>query len=72
MIDQAGPTYFSQMVAAAPDPARSVLESLARGAGPDLASLDPPTRRYLRRRGLLTESGALGIPILGDYLRREV
>ena len=71
LLDQAGPHYLSHIVQAAPESARRVLDALARGETLDLDTLDRPTRRYLRRRSLITESGTLGIPVLGAYLLRE-
>jgi len=71
LLDQAGSPYLSYIVQAAPEPVRRALESLARGEPLDLDALDRPTRRYLRRRSLVTETGGLGIPVLGAYLERE-
>ncbi|WP_295455452.1 hypothetical protein [uncultured Thiodictyon sp.] len=71
LLGQAGPHYLSHVVQAAPEPARRVLNALARGETLDLDTLDRPIRRYLRRRSLITESGTLGIPVLGAYLLRE-
>ena len=71
VLDQAGPPYLSYVVQSMPVGARRALESLARGEPFDLSALDRDSRRYLRRRSLVTESGGLGIPVLGDYLLRD-
>ncbi|WP_295436455.1 AAA family ATPase [uncultured Thiodictyon sp.] len=72
VLDRAASAYLSQLVQAAPAPALRVLETLARGESVDFEALDRPTRRYLRRRGLVTEAGGLGIPVLGAFLMREL
>lgn len=42
------------------------------GSGPRRhAELDAATRRWLRRRLLLTDEGRLSIPVLGAWLRAE-
>ena len=71
VLDRAASAYLSQLVQAAPAPALRVLETLARGEAVDFEALDRPTRRYLRRRGLVTEAGGLGIPVLGAFLMRD-
>jgi len=69
VLDQAN-TYLTNLVQAAPAAALAVLGALAQGQAVDLAAQDGATRRYLRRRGLVTEDGGLGIPVLGAFLRR--
>ncbi len=64
-------TWLTNLVQATPAPALAVLERLARGEAVDLAAQDRATRRYLRRRGLVSADGGLGIPVLGGFLRRE-
>jgi hypothetical protein len=70
VMDKAN-TYLTNLVQATPAAALAVLEALARGEAVDLAAQDRATRRYLRRRGLVTADGTLGIPLLGAFLRRE-
>jgi GTPase SAR1 family protein len=70
VLDKAN-TYLTNLVQATPAPALAVLERLARGEAVDLAAEDRATRRYLRRRGLVSADGGLGIPVLGGFLRRE-
>ncbi|WP_366759429.1 hypothetical protein [uncultured Thiodictyon sp.] len=70
VLDKAN-NYLTNLVQATPAPALAVLEALARGQTVDLAAQDRATRRYLRRRGLVTADGGLGIPVLGAFLRRE-
>jgi len=62
---------LTNLVQATPAPALAVLERLARGEAVDLAAQDRATRRYLRRRGLVTADGGLGIPVLRAFLRRD-
>ncbi|WP_295441229.1 hypothetical protein [uncultured Thiodictyon sp.] len=70
VLDKAN-AYLTNLVQATPAAALAVLERLARGEAVDLITQDRATRRYLRRRGLVTADGGLGIPVLGDFLRRE-
>jgi hypothetical protein len=70
-LDKAG-SYLAHLVQTAPAPVLAALETLTRGLPLDPAGLDRATRRYLRRRALLTADGRLGIPLLGDYLARDL
>ncbi|AUB84786.1 hypothetical protein THSYN_15045 [Candidatus Thiodictyon syntrophicum] len=70
VLDKAN-TYLTNLVQATPAAALAVLERLARGEAVDLTAQDRATRRYLRRRGLVSADGGLGVPVLGGFLRRE-
>ncbi|HYN79723.1 MAG TPA: ATP-binding protein [Lamprocystis sp. (in: g-proteobacteria)] len=70
VLDQAN-TYLTNLAQATPAPALAVLDALARGEAVDLAAQDRATRRYLRRRGLVTADGGLGVPVLGAFLLRQ-
>jgi len=58
--------YFRNTVVDAPPNARTVLLSLAEN---QQAKLDKQTRRWLKRRCLLTENDQLLIPVLGEWIR---
>src|SRR6185369_11087840 len=60
--------YLRNTYQAAPAAAQAALLDLAHDGTPDL---DAATRRWLRRRLLLTEEGRLSIPVLGAWLRAE-
>jgi hypothetical protein len=64
-----GRYYFGNTYQDAPDAAREALEALARGDAPTLQS---PTRRWLERRWLIDEDGALRTPVLGAFIREEL
>lgn len=66
-LEQAA-SYFRHTVEAAPPAARAALEALAWEQSVTLA---PPTRRWLRRRLLLSEDDRLLIPVLGTWIRQE-
>ncbi|KYF79794.1 hypothetical protein BE11_23905 [Sorangium cellulosum] len=61
--------YFADTVKAAPPRARDVLVDLAHGRTPEL---DSRTRRWLRRRCLLTAEDGLRVPVLGAWIREEL
>jgi hypothetical protein len=60
--------YLRNTYQAAPPAAQAALLDLAHDGTP---TLDAATRRWLRRRLLLTEEGRLSIPVLGAWLRAE-
>jgi hypothetical protein len=60
--------YLRNTYQEAPPAAQAALLDLAHDGTPHL---DPTTRRWLRRRLLLTEEGRLSIPVLGAWLRAE-
>ena len=60
--------YLRNTYQAAPPAARAALLDLAHDGTPQL---DAATRRWLRRRLLLTEEGRLSIPVLGAWIRAE-
>ncbi|HEY2293214.1 MAG TPA: hypothetical protein VGM86_21145 [Thermoanaerobaculia bacterium] len=60
--------YFRNTFQEAPPGARAALLDLAYGRAP---TLEVPTRRWLRRRLLLTEEGRLSMPVLGAWIRAE-
>jgi hypothetical protein len=65
-------SYFADIVRAAPDDARAAL--IALGHGRDEA-IEPRTRRWLRRRCLLTDDNTtqkLRIPALGAWIQQEI
>ncbi|MCP4696301.1 MAG: AAA family ATPase [Gammaproteobacteria bacterium] len=59
--------YFRDTVKAAPEKAQQALAALAE-AGKTL-QIDKQTRRWLKRRYLLTDDGKLLIPVLGEWIR---
>jgi hypothetical protein len=63
-----GAYYFRYTVQAAPPEARTALEALAWEKP---IEINPHTRRWLRRRLLLTEDDHLLIPALGTWVREE-
>lgn len=58
--------YFKNIVQNAPDNAQTVLLALAEHNTPQL---DKRTRRWLKRRCLLTENDQLLTPVLGEWIR---
>ncbi|HEX4961338.1 MAG TPA: AAA family ATPase [Thermoanaerobaculia bacterium] len=60
--------YFRNIFQEAPPMAQAALLDLAYERAPNL---DAPTRRWLRRRLLLTEEGQLSMPVLGAWIRAE-
>ncbi|MCX6627473.1 MAG: ATP-binding protein, partial [Candidatus Solibacter sp.] len=64
-----GAYYFRHTYESAPADARRALEDLAAGRHPDLP---PAVRRWLTRRGLVDDEGALCIPVLGAFMRDEL
>lgn len=60
--------YLRSTLQGAPPAARAALLDLAHDGEP---RLDPPARRWLRRRLLLTEDDRLSIPVLGAWIRAE-
>jgi hypothetical protein len=57
--------YFRNTIQIAPPSAKEVLETLASG---ESAHLDKYTRRWLKRRCLLTDDDKLLIPVLGTWI----
>jgi len=64
-----GRYYFGNTYQDAPDTAREALELLARGEAPALSGA---TRRWLERRWLIDEDGALRTPVLAAFIREEL
>lgn len=60
--------YFRNVFQEAPPAARTALLDLAYARTP---TLEAPTRRWLRRRYLLTDEGRLSMPVLGAWIRAE-
>ncbi|HZF11209.1 MAG TPA: AAA family ATPase [Thermoanaerobaculia bacterium] len=60
-------SYFRNLLQA-PPAARAALVALAQDQRPEI---DPPTRRWLRRRLLVTEEDRLSMPVLGAWIRAE-
>ena len=63
-----GRYYFGNTYTDAPPVAREVLHSLARG---ETVTIPGATRRWLERRWLIDEKGALRPPVLGAFIREE-
>ncbi len=61
--------YFQHTVSAAPPEAQDALTALALDKPVDL---NPQTRRWLRRRLLLTDDDRLRIPVVGTWLREDM
>jgi len=61
--------YFRDLYESAPDAARAGLCALARDQVP---TIDPQTRRWLRRRELMTDEQRIGIPVFGRWIIEEV
>lgn len=64
-----GRYYFGNTYQDAPLGVRDVLEALARGETPTILGA---TRRWLLRRWLIDEHGALRTPVLGVFIREEL
>jgi hypothetical protein len=64
-----GTYYFRHTYEVAPPDARHALEELASGRSP---AMPIDARRWLMRRGLVTEDGSLAIPVLGAFMRDEL
>jgi serine/threonine protein kinase len=64
-----GRYYFGNTYQDAPPKARDLLEALAHGEKPTIAGA---TRRWLERRWLIDEEGALRTPVLGAFIRDEL
>jgi hypothetical protein len=64
-----GRYYFGNTYKDAPPAAREVLETLARGGESTAAG---STRRWLERRWLIDDRGALRTPVLGRFIREEL
>jgi hypothetical protein len=64
-----GRYYFTNAYEGALPEAQAALESLARGNRPAISG---PARRWLERRCLIDDQGALRIPVLGAFLRQEL
>jgi hypothetical protein len=64
-----GAYYFRHTYEAAPPAAREALEALASGKHP---LMSPSTRRWLKRRGLITDADCLAMPVFGTFLRDEL
>lgn len=64
-----GRYYFGNTYRDAPEDARMALEALARGAP---VAIQGATRRWLERRCLIDGSGALQIPVLGEFINEEL
>ncbi|RKZ71240.1 MAG: hypothetical protein DRR19_32670 [Candidatus Parabeggiatoa sp. nov. 1] len=60
--------YFKYIVAEAPEKARTILLALAEE---QTFSLDKRTRRWLKRRCLLTADDQLLSPVLGEWIRED-
>ncbi|EDN65560.1 conserved hypothetical protein [Beggiatoa sp. PS] len=61
--------YFRNTVQNAPEPARRALIALAENQAN--IEIDKPTRRWLKRRCLLTDTDQLLIPVLGTWIHEE-
>jgi hypothetical protein len=64
-----GRYYFGNTYHDAIPEARHVLEALARG---ETVTMAGGTRRWLERRWLIDEEGALRTPVLGVFIREEL
>ncbi len=64
-----GRYYFGNTYQDAPPAAREVLETLALGG---TTRITGATRRWLERRWLIDEHGALRTPVLGTFIRDEL
>jgi len=63
------PNYFRTIFYEAPLDAQQILVETANGMTP---ALDGRGATWLRRRYLLTDHGALGIPVLGEWIKGEI
>ena len=64
-----GRYYFGNTYQDAPPAARELLEKLALGG---TTRITGATRRWLERRWLIDEHGALRTPVLGTFIRDEL
>jgi hypothetical protein len=69
VIDKVAGPYFRDLYYRAPDGAKAALESLANNREPDL---DDATRRWLRRRLMLSTDTKLNVPVFGGRLCEEL
>lgn len=68
MLDQAG-NYFRNLWGDLPPAAHPVLRALDAGQS---ARADAATQHWLRRRLIVSEDGALLVPVFGRWVRENV